>query len=125
MTHSQTTARGRTIIFDQKTLDTAHAYHSGDGIFIAPETGVYVFSWTINADGHTWAFTEIAVNGHAEGQTIADSQEDSDYRTATGTLVTALTAGDHVFIRYKDTDYLTGNLYTYRGQCTFSGWKLD
>ena len=121
----QVTARGKTIVFDQKTLDTAHAYNSGDGIFIAPETGVYVFGWTITADGRSWAFTEIAVNGHAEGQTIADSDEDSDYRTSTGILVTALTAGDHVYIRYKDTDYLKGDLYTYRGQCTFSGWKLD
>ena len=40
LTHNLDTARGRTITFDQETLDTAHAYRSDDGIFTVPETGV-------------------------------------------------------------------------------------
>ena len=125
LTHSLATARGRTITFNQETLDTAHSYQSDDGIFIIPETGVYVFSWTINGEGNTWANTEIVVNGHAQGQTIADSEEDRDYRTSTGILVTAVTAGDHINIRFKDTSYLKGAIRVDNGQCTFSGWKLD
>ena len=125
LTHTLATSRGKIITFNQETLDTAQAYRSDDGIFIVPETGVYVFSWTTNGAGHTWVNTEIVVNGHAQGQTIADSDEDNEYRTSTGILVTAVTAGDHVLIRFKDTSYLKGTVGVTDGQCTFSGWKLD
>ena len=124
LTHNLDTARGKIITFNQETLDTAHAYHSDDGIFTVPETGVYVFSWTTNGAGHTLVNTEIVVNGHAQGKTIADSDEDNDFRTSTGILVTAVTAGDHVYIRFKDTISLKGHISVGEGQCTFSGWKL-
>ena len=37
-------------------------YHKGDGIFIVPTAGLYIFSWTVTVVGNDWASVEIVVN---------------------------------------------------------------
>ena len=112
-----------TIKFEIETLDTRDAYNPKEGIFVVPETGIYVFTWTMTGSGHTQILSNIMVNGVVKGDTIADSQEDSDYRTSTGTLVIRLMLGDHAYIELPTT-LVNGNLEGNYGECSFSGWKL-
>lgn len=119
------TARGKIIKFELTPVNTVSAYNPADGFFIAPEQGTYVFTWTMNTCGYTWVNTEIMVNGHSRGQTIADSEEANDHASSTGIIVTSLLQGDNVYIIFKDTSYLKGDICLDEGQSTFSGWKLD
>ena len=114
---------GSTIKFKIETLDTRGAYNQNDGIYIVPETGIYVFSWTTSGHGHTQILSRLMVNGTARGDTISDSEEDNDYRTSTGLLVTSVNSGDHVYIELA-TKLVKGRLEANNGECSFSGWKL-
>ena len=42
-------------------------YHKGDGIFIVPTAGLYIFSWTVTVVGNDWASVEIVVNTEVLG----------------------------------------------------------
>ena len=112
------------IVFQHEALDTTNSYNRGDGIFIVPEHGIYVLSWTITTGGDTWAPTYLMVNGGKRGQTMADSDDEDDYLTSTGVLVTQLSQGDHVYVQFAPS-YLDGTIVSDRGQCSFSGWKIS
>ncbi|XP_062579199.1 complement C1q tumor necrosis factor-related protein 7-like [Saccostrea cucullata] len=53
----------RTIIrFDQTYINIGNHYHTEDGIFIAPTSGIYMFHWTI-ATGSSAFYTQLIVGG--------------------------------------------------------------
>ena len=101
-----------------------HTILLNEGIYVVPETGLYVFSWTITVYGHSQALTQIMVNGHQQGDTLADSEVASDLHTSTGTLVNSFAKGDHVYIQLYPIYYVKGSLEAIKGQCSFSGWKI-
>ena len=100
------------------------AYNSADGIYTVPESGIYVFTWTIYGWAHTQATTELMINSAVAGKSLADSQEIYDIHTSTGITVASVNMGDHVYVKFSAT-YLRGRLETSHGHSTFSGWKLD
>ena len=51
-----------TLIFDTVKKNLGQGYHEGDGTFIVPTTGLYVFSWTVALESDGWANVEIVVN---------------------------------------------------------------
>ena len=112
------------IVFQHKALDTTNSYTTGDGIFVVPEDGIYVLSWTITTGDNTLAPTVLMVNGDIRGKTIADDDHDDDYVMSTGILVTQLTRDDHVYVKFAHT-YTRGYILHYEGQSSFSGWKLN
>ena len=115
---------GMIIKFQTKTLDTSTSYNQSEGVYVVPESGIYVFTWTLNTGGHTQAVSKIMINEHAKGHTIADSEENNDMRTSTGILVASVNMGDRVHIELSNIAMLKGFLEVNYGQCSFSGWKL-
>ena len=103
-------------------LNKGNGYHSDDGIFIVPHTGIYAFVWTlgVSSDGWTPTATDIFINGHIYGRAFADDNDGSAH-FGTGFVIAEVNAGDHVYIRMMDTGspVLFGN-----GVTSFSGWKL-
>ena len=114
---------GRLLVFDQEKFDTASAYDPVDGLFTAPESGVYVLTWTMTIHTHSYATTELIINGHPHGTTIA-SGASSDYHTSTGIVVVNLVQNDKVHIQFVP-HYNQGTLEVIDGLNSFSGWKLD
>ena len=125
MTTSQPVLADKIIKFQNISLDTANAYSTGDGIYIVPQTGIYVFTWTITCAGHTRTSTQLMINTGEAGRTIADSDENSDYHTSTGITIVSVKQGNHVYVKFEPSAYSKGNIGSAYGNSTFSGWKLD
>ena len=123
LAHDEQAQIGKTIKFQTTTLDTRNTYNQSTGVYRVPESGVYVFTWTVSVGGHTQVWTLIMINGQPKGDIIADSEEDWDYRTASGTLVTSVNQGDLVHIQ-QSTRLVKGIIEGNTGQSTFSGWKM-
>ena len=124
LTSDESILANKIITFRNISLDTANAYNAGDGVFRVPETGIYVFTWTITVDSAT-AQTELMINTGRSLRTVADSEEADDYHTSTGIVVASVKEGDHVYVKFSTYLASSGTIDTDRGQCTFSGWKLD
>ena len=98
-------------------------YHVGDGIFIVPSSGLYVFAWTVGVQNHGWASVEIVVNAEVLGSAFADCSSTSCWDDGAGIIVVHVNAGDHVFIRMQENGIGPINSNA-RGRTSYSGWKL-
>ncbi|XP_033760927.1 uncharacterized protein LOC117342779 [Pecten maximus] len=110
------------LTYDEVNLDKGGNYNKVDGVYTAPISGVYVFTWTSTGTTTDDVFTELVVDGSSRGTILADGDQ-YHWDSATGLIVTPVAAGDHVFIRSKRG----GHLYSedYYGKVTFSGWRLS
>ena len=114
---------GNTILFDHVTLDMGGGYSPKEGTYIAPKSGVYVFTWAIQISIHSFYSTQLIVDGNAHLGTDTSSQSSSDSDGTTATTVVQLNQGDRVFIRVAQSQ---GAIVSGVSQHTssFSGWKL-
>ncbi|XP_060577780.1 uncharacterized protein LOC132734917 [Ruditapes philippinarum] len=113
------------IEYDTEVLDTGNGYNEHDGIYIVPESGIYVFTWTFIADYSEYAVNEIVINGAAKGWTISDGSGHCILRSpSSGLILASVNAGDHVFIR-RVTGHGCMVYSSTFGQPTFSGWQLS
>ena len=124
LTSNEPAIGNKIVKFQQTSLDTANAYNSADGIYIVPETGIYVFTWTMISHVHSIVSSELLINSNVAGKTLADSDENGDYHTSTGITVASVMQGDHVFVQFV-AGYVKGSVETSTGHTTFSGWKLN
>nr|XP_011453844.2 complement C1q-like protein 2 [Crassostrea gigas] len=110
--------------FDVVPLNRGNGYNVFDGIFIVPATGTYVFTWSFMSEGHGRVDTQLMKNADIIGTRYADSLFSTVWDFATGTVVTEVNQGDHVYVRL-------GLASTRRvrsipeSRTTFSGWLLS
>ncbi|KAL4218098.1 Complement C1q-like protein 4 [Mactra antiquata] len=120
------------VIFDQVMNNDGVGYTAADGLFDAPTTGTYVFTWTITAAkfGHP-VTTQLMVNGEMRGVLTSESDYTTTGATGTGShpatavVVTHVNMGEHVFLRVS---YPQGGTSSFQSnsldRSTFSGWLL-
>ncbi|XP_069103049.1 uncharacterized protein [Argopecten irradians] len=128
LTHRPILRSGNTIVFNHETLDEGHGYNPGDGIYIVPETGTYVFVWVTFSGFHEHIQTQLMVNGGVRGSSFSDAQQIHDLHQATSVVVLRVNQGDHMYIKVGHTSAANATLYYdphYNGASTFSGWKLS
>lgn len=117
-----------TVVFNHESLDLGNGYNPSDGIYTVPESGVYVFSWTILCDLHKAFQTQLVVNGVVMGTSYTDSDEINDYHQTSQSVVLVLSQGDHVFVRVGDV-FRDGKAVVKSDSTlarpTFSCWKLQ
>lgn len=115
-----------TLIFDTVITNVGASYNKHDGVFTAPVSGVYVFSWNIysNYDGNI--FTELMVNSDKKGGTRSDSHTVAEDHNSSHSVIVEVGQGDIVFIRTHPTISSTGNIISSSTsyQSSFSGWLL-
>ncbi|XP_071123781.1 uncharacterized protein, partial [Mytilus edulis] len=129
--HSKFLSQGKSLIFDQTETNTAGVYNTNTGIFKAPSSGMYAFTWTLCVDsrindGGIGEFgTELVVDGKACGKLHADTEHAADDACSTGFVIKYVRGGGTVYLR---------NIYEHQGRIlskenrtrtTFSGWKLN
>ncbi|XP_071180495.1 cerebellin-3-like [Mytilus edulis] len=109
------------VIFDKVILDTTSSYNNGDGVFVVPISGFYVFTWTASVGMNDWQNTELVVNGTPYAYTQVDSGTGSDYGSGTQIVVLKVNKSDHVWIRTANigSGVVDGNTFD-----TYSGWIL-
>lgn len=95
-------------------------------MFTAPADGVYVFSWTIVSENHSYIYTQIVVNSNAFDSMLTDSEHVYETHSSTKVIVVSLNRGDLVYVRTHPTSLSHGNInsISHSGRPSFCGWKL-
>lgn len=112
------------LVFDVVKTNDGNGYHATTGTFIAPETGLYVFTWTIRENGDCYHSTQLMVNSGEVGEIFLRSVSGGDF-IGTGVVVTHVNTGDDVYVRthqYWNHCYIES---TSGGRSSFAGWKLS
>jgi hypothetical protein len=114
-----------TIKFDNVVTNIGNHYNPLVGLFIAPEHGVYVFSWNLFCFAPDYIYSHIVVNSNVVGGTDTSGMGAQDVRSTTGIVAVEVNQGDLVFVR---THPLNGHApYIISGpdlRSSFTGWKL-
>ncbi|VDI17657.1 Hypothetical predicted protein [Mytilus galloprovincialis] len=129
--HSKSLSEGKTLIFDMTETNTDGVYNTKTGIFKAPSSGMYGFTWTICVDGgkNDGGFgefgTELVVDGKICGKLHIDTEVRHDDECSTGFVIKYITEGGAARLRniYSHQGRLLSN--ENRTRTTFTGWKLN
>ena len=117
-----------TIIFDSVKTNIGTNYNVNIGMFFAPTEGLYYFSWTIHSRERTMVSTRLMVNNVMQSNIVTDSDEVTDWHSATGVAVLHLNQGDVVYIKsHPGTNGVSqhGNIMSDDiGRSTFCGFLL-
>lgn len=112
------------LVFDVVKTNNGNGYHPSTGTFIAPETGIYVFTWTIRESASCFHSTQLMVNTSEIGIIHVISGSGSDM-SGTGVVVTHVNAGDDVYVR-THANWNNCNVSSNgAGRSSFAGWKLS
>jgi hypothetical protein len=98
--------RGRNLIFNKDAIlvfetvivNEGEHYDPYDGVFVTPQKGVYLFSWTVSGTGTKYIVTELVV----EQNTISSAGEDNGgggHPSGSMTALCKMEKGDHAWIR--------------------------
>ena len=86
------------LVFETVIVDEGEHYDPYDGVFVAPQKGVYLFSWTVSGHSTNYIVTELVV----EENTISSAGElNSGGGNPSGsmTALCKMEKGDHAWIR--------------------------
>ena len=129
--HSKSLTEGDTIIFDKTETNSDNVFKTATGVFTAPSSGMYSFTWTlcvnsrINDGGYGEFGTELVVDGQICGILHADTESHEDDACSTGFIIKYVRKTGNVYLRniYADQgSFLSKESQT---RTTFSGWKLN
>ena len=113
-----------TLLFDVLKTNAGNGFHSTSGVFMAPRSGFYVFTWTIRVYNTGQHSVELVVNGQGVGALYEHSGPGEDDMSST-TAVVYVNEGEDVFLRTK-MDFNQGVIDTsVHGYSSFAGWKLN
>lgn len=111
------------IAFDKVITNVGNAYHPHSGTFIAPRSGLYVFTWTISQWGTSNHVTELVVDNEIVN-VIYMNPANVIAGSVTGTVVVHVNHGDDVLVRtglrYNHGD-INSNIDC---RSTFAGWII-
>jgi hypothetical protein len=112
------------LIFETVIVNGGEHYDPYDGVFVAPQKGVYFFSWTVSGINGNYIVAELVV----EQNTISSAGEDSagGHPSGSMTALCKMEKGDHAWIR--TTGASTGHqLYSHDNypQSAFLGLLID
>lgn len=130
--------KGSTFVFDVVETNLGNGYNKATGIFTAPSSGLYAFTWTVQAAGKhvvqpinsNSQYGEINAalmqNGAVKGVIVADTETKYDMDTATAFVVLETKVGDQFQIAVSEWDG-QGDIYSNNsnGRTTFSGFMVS
>lgn len=111
------------LVFDVVKINIGNGYHPSTGVFIAPESGVYVFTWTIRQYDDSHHSAQLMVNNDEIGIIRIHPTNGADIE-GTGIVVTHVNAEDDVFVRTHES-WNHGVIFSNSGgRSSYAGWKL-
>ena len=115
---------GRTLVFDNVVANKGGGYITNNGVFTAPISGAYVFSWTIVTLQGNYINVILMHNGERKGLVQAGGTAKKQSGSGSNTIILDLNVGDNVHLEVNEwgeasTRMVHGSLHS-----TFSGWLL-
>ena len=92
------------IVFDVVKTNAGNGYHPSTGVFIVPESGMYVFSWSFMTGNNLHDSTQLMVNSNEEG-IIHIHPGTGGWITGTGVAVLHVNKGDDVYVRISSLSH--------------------
>lgn len=109
------------LIFDHELLNVRNGYHPHSGVFIAPESGIYVFMWTLRLYEQSIV---LVVNG-IDYTSIYNRETPGADESVTGYAIARVNQGEDVFLRSHSSFTGAGGIISNDyGLSTFGGWLL-
>lgn len=122
-THNPPSTHHHILAFDTVITNVGNAYHPQSGTFIAPRTGLYVFTWTIRLWGSSYHTSELLVDNNIVNTIYLDPNNHID-GSVTGTAVVLVNQGDDVLVR-TGSENNNGDIKSdTHGRSSFAGWIL-
>lgn len=113
------------LIFNVVKTNVGGGYNQFSGMFSAPSSGLYVFTWTIYTGNHGQTGFSIYVNHDVVGATFGETDNNqNDFDSDSGSMVVSLNAHDNVYIR-SSMACSTNVISDVSRRTTFAGWKLN
>ena len=120
MSSTKTYAKGSIYVYDKVVTNTHNAYSATTGKFVAPERGLYIFSYDTLSDPGKYSHSSLFVNGKVKSWQACNNSGGKIYITCSNTAILLLAEGDVVYVADHHSTA------TVRGQYTdFSGAKLN
>ena len=115
------------LTFDAVQINEGNGYNKHTGSFIVPQSGVYVFTYTLLIHSNSEVCTDLIINDSIYGHAYGFSGSLDVRQTATSIVVSRVNQGDTVFVRTASDGACgqTGAFYgdTWR-RSAFAGWLL-
>ncbi|XP_062592072.1 uncharacterized protein LOC134253560 [Saccostrea cucullata] len=109
--------------FDVVKTNAGNGYHPSTGVFIAPESGLYVFSWTLRVRNNADHASELVVNNDVYDILYMYAHTHDGH--VTGIIVADVQSGDDVYVRIKAACSNHGDVWSdVCGHSSFKGWKI-
>jgi hypothetical protein len=86
------------LVFETVIVNEGEHYDPYDGVFVAPQKGVYLFSWTVSGNGAKYIVAELVV----EQNTISSAGElnsGGGHPSGSMTALCEMEKGGHAWIR--------------------------
>ncbi|KAK3581028.1 hypothetical protein CHS0354_013924 [Potamilus streckersoni] len=109
-----------TVVFDKIITNVGGAYHHNTGIFVAPLSGIYVFSVTAMASAGKKAYLEFIMDGVIINDLVPNHSAADIYVSVTRVFVLEVAQGSEIWVRTTSADDVHGNQHT-----CISGWLLN
>ncbi|VDI74506.1 Hypothetical predicted protein [Mytilus galloprovincialis] len=99
-----------TIVFETVVINEGDHYNKNDGVFVAPQDGVYMFSWTVSTPDANWLMTELVVEEKVISSTGVRDVDSGSRSSASMTAFCRMKRDEHAFVR---TTGQSGSNYIY------------
>ncbi|CAC5407751.1 unnamed protein product [Mytilus coruscus] len=99
-----------TIVFETVVINEGYHYNKYDGVFLAPQDGIYMFSWTVSSVNANCIMTELVVEENVISSTGEKEVDNGVYSSASMTAICRMKKDEHAFVR---TTGHTGSNYIY------------
>ena len=116
--------RHHTLIFNVIVSNQGQGLSRTTGVFRAPQSGFFVFTWTIRLISFSIHCVQLVVNGQPVGALVTQSGSGENESDST-TVVVHVNEGEEVFLR-TFSQFNKGPIYSDGyGYSSFAGWKLS
>lgn len=109
--------------FGEVLYNEGNHYNAGDSIFVAPTSGAYLFSWTVQMTNSKNMLTELRVANVIKERLYA-SLGSTGFVSFTRVVITRVNKGDHVWVQTGSTWTENFFHYSYDSKSSFMGVLL-
>lgn len=113
------------LVYDNVVTNIGGHYNSYTGVFTAPQSGTYVFTFTVYCNAGGYVSLELITNSYTFDGVLCNAEGADWYRTASSTAVKQIDQGDVIFIRTYHNGTVSGDILSFiNARTCFAGWFL-